>query len=454
MEVMMSLVKRRTFLGKAGTGAAVISAAAPWVTSGLAQNSPNEAVNIAIMGIRSRGSQHVKHYSTIRNVRIATICDIDERLFPKLLSEMTQSGSQRPKTETDIRRVLDDKNIDAVSIAAPNHWHSLAGIWACQAGKDVYVEKPVSYNIFEGRKLVEAARKYNRIAQTGSQRRSDPLMQEAVNFIQGGGLGQIYMVKACVYRRRGSIGHGVVSEVPQGVHYDLFRGPAPMIPFSENRFHYNWHWFWDTGNGETGNNGPHPADLFKWAMKRTEHPYKIQSLGGIFIQDTEQETPDTQVSIMQYSDGLVFQLEVRNHLTNNDGDVREGLIFYGSEGWMQFNLGGTWTTFMGQKGEPGPSMTREQATAKYGFDIPYGQGREPHFDNFIDCVRSRKRENLKADIEEGHYAATICHLSNIAYRTGRTLYFDSKKEKFIGDKDADTYLSRNYRKPYVVPNKV
>lgn len=450
----MKSLKRRTFLGRAGAGVAAAGAAAPWVTSGFAQNSPNSTVNIAVMGIRSRGAQHIQHYSAIRNVRVAALCDIDERLFTKIVGEMDKSTGRRPKTETDIRRLLEDKDIDVVSIAAPNHWHSLAGIWACQAGKDVYVEKPVSYNIFEGRKLVEAARKYNRIAQTGSQRRSDPLMIEAVKFIQSGQLGKIYMVKACVYRRRGSIGHGTASEVPAGVHYDLFRGPAPMIPFRENRFHYNWHWFWDTGNGETGNNGPHPADLFKWAMQRTEHPVKIQSIGGIYIHDTEQETPNTQLSVMQYSDGLEFQLEVRNLLTNRDGDVREGLIFYGSEGWMQFNLGGNWTTYFGPNNEPGPGMTREQVKEKYGVDFNYDQGWEPHFQNFIDCVRSRKPENLASDVNEGHHAAAICHLCNIAYRTGRTLRFDPAKERFIGDSDADTYLKRDYRKPFVVPEKV
>jgi len=449
----MKSLERRKFLKKTGAGAVGLGAA-PWVTSGLAKESPNDTINIAVMGIRSRGSHHVRHFSAIRNVKVATICDIDERLFPKLIAEMEKSGRRRPRTETDIRRVLDDKDIDVLSIAAPNHWHALAAVWACQAGKDVYVEKPVSHNISEGRKIVEAARKYNRIVQTGSQRRSDPLMQEAVRFVQSGKLGEIYMAKAVVYRRRDSIGHGRITEVPEGVHYDLFRGPAPMIPFNPNRFHYNWHWFWDTGNGETGNNGPHPADLIKWALQRTDHPYKIQSMGGIFVHDTEQETPNTQISTMQYRDGVVLQLEVRNLFTNRDGDVREGIIFYGSEGWMQFNLGRTWTTFYGPKDEPGPSMTREEADAKYGIAVKYGRGREPHFENFIQCVRSRKREDLAAEVLEGHHAATICHLANIAYRTGRTLYFDSKTERFIGDEDADRYLTRDYREPYVMPEKV
>ncbi len=449
----MASLKRRKFLKSAGAAAAGIGGA-PWITKSLAQRSPNDTINIAVMGIRSRGRAHMSHFGAIRNVRVATLCDIDERLFAERVKSVEESSGSAPSTETDIRRVLDDKDIDAVSVAAPNHWHALASVWACQAGKDVYVEKPISWSITEGRKIIEAADKYKRIVQTGSQRRSDPLMQEAVKFIQSGELGRIYMVKACVYRFRNSIGHGSPGQVPPGVHYDRFRGPAPMVPFSENRFHYQWHWFWDTGNGETGNNGPHPADLFKWAMQRTGHPQVIQSMGGIYVHDTEQETPTHQMSVYKYRDGLELQLEVRNHFTNRDADVREGLIFYGSEGWMQFNLGNTWRTYFGREDEPGPSMTREQANEKYGSNIRYGKGWEPHFANFIDCMRSRKAEDLMANAEQGHFAATICHLGNIAYRTGRTLTFDSATERFVGDDDANRHLLRDYRAPYVMPERV
>ncbi|MCE5249648.1 Gfo/Idh/MocA family oxidoreductase [bacterium] len=447
-------MNRRKFIHKAGTGAAALGATGPWVTQAWAKKSPNDTINIAIMGIHGRGMDHVQHYMNVPNVEVAMLCDIDERLFPDALKKIAELGAKPPKTETDIRRVLENKDIDVISIACPNHWHALAGVWACQAGKDVYVEKPASHTVYEGRKLVEASRKYDRIVQTGSQRRSDPLMQEAVDFIQSGKLGKIYMVKACVYRARKAIGRGTTGPVPEGVHYDLFRGPAPWIPFNDNRFHYNWHWFWDTGNGETGNNGPHPADIVRWALNKYDHPRTIQSMGGLYVYDSEQETPNTQISVMEYADGTMVQLEVRNHYTNTDGTVREGIIFYGSEGWMQFNLGNTWTTFFGPKNEPGPSMTREEANTKTGIIISYGRGREPHFNNFIDCVRSRKREDLKADIVEGHLSAAICHLSNIAYRTGRTLTFDSESERFLGDEDANRYLTREYRYPYVMPENV
>ncbi len=447
-------MKRRQFLRKTGAGAAGIGASAPFVTSGMAQNSPNDTIRLGIMGVRNRGWAHMRHFSAIRKVKVTTICDIDERILAQRQDDCQKEFGKKLKTYTDIREMLDDKEIDAITVAAPNHWHALAGIWACQAGKDAYVEKPLSHTVWEGRQLVKAMKKYNRIVQTGSQRRADPTMIEAKNFIQSGELGDIYMAKAVVYRRRGSIGHGKVDPIPDGVHYDLFRGPAPMIPFSENRFHYHWHWFWDTGNGEIGNNGPHPADLFRWIMKRDDHPVQIQSMGGIYIHDTEQETPNTQLAVMKYNDGLELQVEVRNLFSNLDGDVREGLIFYGSKGWIQFNLGLTWTSFLGRDNEPGPSMTKEQADDKHNMHYQYGRGWEPHFQNFIDCMRSRKAEDLIADAEQGHYAASICHLANIAYRTGRTLQFDSDKEQFVGDREANKYLRRKDRKPYVVPKNV
>jgi len=448
----MESSNRRSFLRKTGIGAAG-AVAAPWISTRPAHSSSNDTINVAIMGIRSRGMNHISHFSALDNVRITTLCDIDERNFPKALASVAKLGGGKPKTETDIRRVLEDKEIDVLSIAAPNHWHSLASVWACQAGKDVYVEKPVSYSIWEGRKMVEAARKYNRIVQTGSQRRSDPLMQSAVQFIQEGKLGKVYLVKAAVYRARKAIGWGRISPIPDGVHYDLFRGPAPYIPFNDNRFHYNWHWFWDTGNGETGNNGPHPIDLMRWALQKYEHPCRIQSMGGLYVFDSEQETPNTQMSVYQYSDGTTLQLEIRNHFTNRDGDVREGLIFYGSEGWMEFNLGNTWKTYMGSNAEPGPSMTREQANDQFG-TIAYGRGYEPHFANFIDCCRSRRREDLMAEVLEGHMAATICHMGNIAYRTGRTLEFDSEHECFIGDDEANALVRREYRYPFVINDEI
>ncbi len=327
-------------------------------------------------------------------------------------------------------------------------------IWACQNGKDVYVEKPVSHNIWEGRKLVEAARKYDRIAQTGSQNRSLPLVRSAMDFIHEGKLGKVYMVKANIFRPRESIGRGKITAVPQGVDYDLWLGPAQWKPFNEVQFHYNWHWFWDTGSGETGNNGPHYTDMARWALQKYELPQKIQSMGGFFQFDSEQETPNTQLSVMQYRDGTVFQVEVRGLYTNSEADGQTmGLLFYGTEGWMRLG-GGSWETFYGRKNEPGEKLTDSEAENRYDTLNARGTGGGPHFNNFIDAVRAHDRSQLNAEILEGHLSAAMCHLANIAYRTGRTLTFDSESETFPGDAEANRLVGREYRYPFVVPDQV
>ena len=224
-----------------------------------------------------------------------------------------------------------------------------------------------------------------------------------------------------------------------------------MRPFNVNRFHYNWHWFWDTGNGETGNNGPHFTDMVCWALKKNEHPRTIQSMGDYYVFDCEQETPNTQISSMEYADGEMVQLEVRCLYTNRESEMTMGMLFFGSEGWMKYDLNrSSWATFYGRGNEPGYAETKD----KYSDVNIYGQGRDPHFKNFIDCVRSRKREDLAADVLKGHLSASMCHLCNIAYRTKRTLIFDSESENFVGDKEARKYLSRKYRRPFVVPKKV
>jgi predicted dehydrogenase len=405
------------------------------------------------MGIRSRGGALAESFAKLSDVNVGMICDIDENLLPKAVADVEKVCGKTAKTETDIRRVLDNKEIDAVVIAAPNHWHALATIWACQAGKDVYVEKPVSWSISEGRRMVEAARKYDRIVQVGTQNRSRPLIQSAVDFLQAGKLGKIYMIRCLVFRPRESIGHKANGTVPKGVHYDLWTGPAAMRPFNENRFHYNWHWFWETGNGETGNNGPHYTDIARWILKKDEHPVRAQSMGAVDVHDTDQETPTTQISVLEYSDRTRVQIEVRNWYTNSEDGLRMGLLVYGSEGWMRLGTD-DWATFYGRKDEPGPKMSEHEANARVETFNARGTGEMPHLANFIDGVRSRKRQELKAELLEGHYSAAMCHLSNIAYRTKRQLMFDSTREMFIGDAEANGFLTRNYRHPFVVPTKV
>lgn len=442
----MSSLSRRRFFRGAGASAALMS---PSIRAGLA-NSPNNTIRVAVMGIRSRGTAHARTLAKLPNIEVAVLCDVDERLLPKIVDEVEKISGRKPRTETDIRKVLDSKDVDAIAIAAPNHWHALATIWACQAGKHVYVEKPVSYNIFEGRKMIEASRKYDRIVQTGTQNRSSLLVQSAMNFLHAGKLGKIYMVKCIVFRPRESLGRKANSAVPPGVHYDLWVGPAPWRPFNENRFHYNWHWFWDTGNGETGNNGPHYTDMARWALQKYEHPKRIQSMGGYDIFDGDHETPNTQLSIVEYADGTRVQVEVRGLYTNAEAGIRMGLLFFGSEGWMHLS-GEEWKTYYGRKNEPGERQSEREAELAAGRKF---NDDAAHFLNFLEAVRANRRELLKADILEGHLSAAICHLSNIAYRTGRQIVFDSANECFHGDSEASSLLRREYRLPFVVPEKV
>jgi predicted dehydrogenase len=443
----MNTINRRTFVS--GTAGLVAGSLIKPIWA-----NANDTVNVAVMGIRSRGTALASGFAKLPNVNVATICDIDENLLPEVVARVEKDCGKRSKTETDIRRVLDNKDIDAVVIAAPNHWHALATIWACQAGKDVYVEKPVSWSIAEGRRMIEAARKYDRIVQTGTQNRSRPVIQAAVEFLHSGKLGKIQDIRCLVFRPRETIGRGKPGTLPKGVNYELWTGPAAMRPFQENRFHYNWHWFWDTGNGETGNNGPHYTDIARWILKKYEHPVRVQSMGNMEIPDSDQETPSTQISTLEYKDKTRLQIEVRNWYTNAEDGMRMGLLVYGSEGWMRLGTD-DWATYFGRKNEPGMKMTEKEADAKVETLNAQGTGEAPHLQNFINCVRSRKRAELKAEVEEGHYSTALCHLANIAYRTGRTVNFDSKQERFIGDQEANALLTRaNYRAPFVVPNKV
>ncbi len=235
------------------------------------------------------------------------------------------------------------------------------------------------------------------------------------------------------------------------VDYDLWLGPAPKRPFNRNRFHYNWHWHWDYGNGDTGNQGPHEFDLARWGLNKDEHPVKIRSMGGMFAYDSSQETPNTQTSIYEYADGTILEFGTRGLFTNGEDDVRIGNLFYGSEGWMHLS-DGAWRTYFGRDNEPGPSSESEEPVSD-PMDLT-GTGGKGHIGNFIDALRTGKRENLNCDIEEGHLSSALPHLANISYLVGRDLTFDGKKEKFVGDKEADKLLARKYRTPYVVLAKV
>ena len=347
---------------------------------------------------------------------------------------------------------MDDKDIDVVSIASPNHWHALSVIWACQAGKDVYVEKPGSHNIWEGRKMVEAAQKYDRIVQHGVQLRSSPAVNEAIELMRDGYIGKVYMARGLVFRWRADIGDQGFSPVPDGVDYDLWTGPAPMRPFTRNLVHYNWHWHWDYGNGDVGNQGIHETDLCMWGLD-VGLPTKITSMGGKFLWDDCKEVPEVLTSIYNYpEENKIIQFEVRPWCTNTEDGATVGNIFYGDKGIIVVNGYDKYKSYLGKDRTPGKSG-EDGGDSGSGMDRGAG-GTDGHFANFIEAVRKHDASILNGPVETAHLSSGLAHLGNIAYRLGKVLTFNPKSEKFVNDPEADKMLSRNYRGEYVVPSKV
>lgn len=403
------------------------------------RRGPNEELRIACVGIKGRGTAHIQAHAKGPNTRVVTLCDVDERLYDSRIKMVTDLGKPAPKTEFDMRKVFDDKDVDAVSFATPNFWHSLGAIWAMQAGKDIYVEKPCSHNIFEGRKLVETAAKYKRVTQVGTQNRANPIFHEAMKLLREGVIGDVYMARSLCFKRRDSIGVKPDEPAPPpGVHYDLWLGPAPVRPFNENRFHYVWHWNWDYGNGDIGNQGVHEMDIARWALG-VELPTRIESMGGRFMWDDDKTVPNTQIASFFYPDQnkmLVF--EVRHWLGPKESELNVGVLVFGSKGYMALDARG-YRVYLG--GSDKPEMQKRDA----------GLGAWP---DFIKAMKSRKISDLSADVEQAHLSAAHCHLANIAYRVGRAIEFDPKSETIKSDKDASALLTRNYRAPYVVPGNL
>jgi predicted dehydrogenase len=431
-------MNRRYFL----TGATAAAAAAVrW----RALASPNDTVRVACIGYRGQGRGHIRRFSAMRNVELAALCDVDENVTAQRLKELEARGINRPAVFTDARKLLEDKSIDAVSIATPNHWHTLLTVWACQAGKDVYVEKPCSHNVFESRQIVAAARRYDRIVQHGTQARSSPAVREAMLSLQEGAIGEVYMARGLCINWRDTIGRKPVEPVPPGVHYDLWLGPAAKRPFTRNRFHYNWHWHWDCGNGDIGNQGIHEMDVCRWGLG-VKYPSKVSAVGGRFMFDDDQETPNTMTATFEFDEGgrkklLVF--EVRHWISNMEAGMGQpekgcvGNIFYGSKGFLTREQSG-YKTYLGREQQAGPGHTEEG----------------DHFANFVDAVRSRNRSALNAEIQEGAISCVLVHLANISYRLGRTVRFDAEKLVCTGDAEATRLLTRNYRAPFVVPARI
>jgi predicted dehydrogenase len=438
----------------------------------------NDDIRVGVVGLNGRGEAHINEFSKLPGVRLAAFCDVDLQVLERRAEKF--SGIKKYQ---DVRRLLADKEIDVISVATPNHWHSLVAIWACQAGKDVYVEKPCSHNLVEGRRCVEAARKYKRIVQHGTQSRASDFARIPA-IVRSGEYGQLLVSKGYCCKPRWSIGFKPIKSPPPYLDYNLWLGPAPEQPYHDNLVHYNWHWFWDFGNGDMGNQGVHEMDLARWALGQT-FPRSVVSLGGRWVNEPDfkdqGQTPNQIVSIFDYGRSLLvfetrglvdndkpYPLNVSNELYFEAGVIR-GRKFYPK----------------GQ-GEGEPLVT-----------VDYPQATSGIFANFIDCVRSRQSERLNADILEGHFSSGLCHLGNISYRMGapapfaapseggdnrvvgdsiltllentkaigvepeRTrlwvgprLDFNPETEQFVNSPAADALLTRPYREPFVVPKAV
>jgi predicted dehydrogenase len=427
---MNTSITRRDFLRRTSvltTGLAVIGSAIP--LRGAA--SPNEKVRIGIIGCNGRGMNHISGYLALPNAEIAYICDVDSRAVEKGIAAVAKKQATKPQGVNDLRRMLDDPNLDAVSIATPDHWHAPATILACAAGKHVYVEKPGSHNGHESELMVAAARKHKRVVQMGNQRRSWPWVIEAIEALRAGEIGKMTFARCWYTNHRPSIGHGKAVPVPEWLDYSLWQGPAPEQPYRDNILHYNWHWFWNWGTGELGNNGVHALDLARWGLG-VELPHRITCGGNRYRYQDDWETPDTYVATFDFGDkGIVW--EGQSCDPHGFEGAGFGVSFYGENGYMAI-AGSAKICDLKDK------LIREIKSKQddlFGFD-------SLHFANFIAGIREGKA--LKAEIEDGQKSTLLCHLGNIAWRSGHTLNFEPKTREIMGDKTASALWKRDYRK--------
>ena len=455
---------RRFFLG----AASAVAASRVW--------GANSKINVAIVGLGGRGTNHLNIYSRLPDARVAGLCDVNQAAREVAQATLVRVTSEKAKEFEDMRQAFADPGVDAVSIATPNHWHALAAIWAMKAGKDVYGEKPACYNIHEGIEMLKVQRETKRMMQVGSQHRSTPFKMRAFEALQGGVIGKVYLAKGLCFKRRASIGHKPDTETPKGVNWDLFLGPAPMRPFNELRFKYNWHWFWDTGNGDIGNQGVHEMGLCRWALGDPGMPKTAYAQGGKYAYDDDQETPNTLLASYDYG-GREIVFEVRGLLTGSEGfsiprrggapaagavappetaptgksvqnrgpiNVMIGNLFYGTEGWGAMSDQG----FQAFKGESNELVMDERPE-------PRGQGgggdaTNLHMENFLAACRSRNDNELHDPLSNAVPSANLCHLANISYRSGKKLLIE-EGPKFAGEAEATRMITRpKYRAGYVV----
>jgi predicted dehydrogenase len=400
------------------------------------KRSPGETLQVAVVGVNGRGMSHVGGFNGNFNCRISTVCDVDSKVIGQAMKKVGEKNGEDPKFVQDIRRVLDDKSIDIVSIATPNHWHALAAIWAMQAGKHVYVEKPASHEVLEGTRMIQAARKYDRMCQVGTQSRSQPGMKDAMAYLHAGKLGKVSVAYGTCYKRRNSIGKvDAATKPPASIDYDLWCGPAPVKPVMRARLHYDWHWFWDYGNGDLGNQGVHEMDKARWGLKKSELPKSVVSAGGRFGYIDDGETANTQLCVFDYGDSeLIFEVRglasdspFPGNLGGKKGGNFVGNIFYGEKGIIvcPSYSGGVLLS---------PDLQVVQKFEGKGGD-------NLHFENFVKAVRSGKHTDLNCDIAEGHLSAALCHLANISYRLGKEVPLAELK-RIAGRQEATDALKR------------
>ena len=433
----MSPTNRREFLLTASpvvAGASLIGTSRAWAGA-------NDRIRTAVIGTGGRSKSLCNEMLQNKNVEIVALADPDQTRLDARAADIEKATGKRPRVERDLRKILEDKQIDAVTVVTCNHWHALATIWACQAGKHVYVEKPVSHNVFEGRKLVEAARKYNCIVQGGTQRRSWGRFRKAMQLLRDGAIGDIYMSRTVLIQPRESIGFKEVQAAPAHLDWDLWLGPAQQQPYHANLTPYNWHWFWEFGNGEMGNNGSHFLDILRWGTGKGL-PSRIYSVGGRVGYKDQAQTPNTESATFTYDDDSVMQIDIRNFYT---AEPQYEWHFYGSKGYL--------------------FMDEDWKEQRFDYKIYMGRNKsaEPdqgtmetlnHYGNFLDAVRTGSREKLTCDVDEARKTSALCHLAAISHRLKREIRFDPKSEKAIGDEEASRLLTRQYRKPFVVPDKV
>jgi predicted dehydrogenase len=419
---------RRSFL--LSTSAAV--AAASLSRGSTAHAAPSETVRVGLIGCGGRGPGVAQNFAKSEGAKVVAVCDPDSNRLGKVAERFSAELAVG-----DFRRLLDDKSIDAVIVATPDHWHAPAAILACEAGKHVYVEKPCSHNLREGRLLVEAAKRNRSIVQHGTQSRSNPLIIQAIKLLRDGAIGDVLIAKAWNVQRRANIGRMQPSQPPAGVDYDTWVGPAEMVPFQKNRFHYNWHWWHNFGTGDAGNDGAHELDIARWGLGVETHPTRIIGLGGKYFHDDDQEFPDTQTVVFEYpGDGRVgsqrqLVWEMRLWSTNYPFNVDTGVEFYGTKGRLFASKRGKLEVF-GERNEriatPKPTEPAQE---------------HAHQQDLIDAVKAGRKPN--AEIEIGHLSASLCHLANISTRIARTVQFDPAREQVVGDDQAAALLSRKYR---------